>query len=96
MEGTVAVLDACVAAGINDVILTSSTAAVFVKSIEEGHVFTEDDFSDVETLKKNRVFYPLSKTLAEQAAWDYVAKNPQIRLVVVSHRSFVFLHNVQL
>lgn len=84
VEGTLGVLRACHAAGVHRVVLTSSTAAVFVKVTQEGHVFTEEDWSDEEMMRQNRVLYPLSKTLAERAAWEFAAEHKDLSLVVVS------------
>jgi dihydroflavonol-4-reductase len=70
MEGTLRVLKAAEEAGVRRVVLTSSLAAV-----SSGHphdnarVFDEDDWSIVERCPP----YPKSKTLAERAAWDFVA-----------------------
>jgi nucleoside-diphosphate-sugar epimerase len=83
VEGTRAVMRACHAAGIHRVVLTSSTASVFAKKTEEGHVFTEEDWSDEQLLRQNRVLYPLSKTLAERAAWDFVEEHKDMQLIVV-------------
>jgi dihydroflavonol-4-reductase len=69
-EGTLRVLRAAAEAGVRRVVLTSSLAAV-----SSGHphdnsrVFTEEDWSIVERCPP----YPKSKTLAERAAWDFVA-----------------------
>lgn len=86
VEGTLAILEGCLAAGIKDIIITSSTATVFAKSVAEDHVFTEDDFSDEDMLRKNKVFYPLSKVLAEKAALDFGRAHPDIRVVLVRGR----------
>ncbi|EDQ88984.1 uncharacterized protein MONBRDRAFT_32562 [Monosiga brevicollis MX1] len=74
VEGTIATLDACEAANIHEIILTSSTASVFAKKVEEGHTFTEEDWSDVDMMDENKLYYPLSKTLAEKAAWEWIEK----------------------
>ena len=83
IDGTRDVMRACHAAGIRRVVLTSSTASVFAKKTEAGHVFTEDDWSDEAMLRENNVLYPLSKTLAERAAWDFVKEHKDMQLIVV-------------
>lgn len=84
VEGTLSVLEACEAAGITDVVVTSSTATVFAKTVTPEHVFTEDDHSDEAMLRANNVLYPLSKVLAENAAVEFAASRPKMRLVIVS------------
>lgn len=68
VQGTLRVLRAAAAAGVRRVVLTSSIAAV-----AHGHgdddVRTEADWSVVERVPA----YQKSKTLAERAAWDFVA-----------------------
>jgi nucleoside-diphosphate-sugar epimerase len=70
-EGTLRILNAAAAAGVERTVVTSSTAAVISgRTVPPDHVFTEADWSDV----TGRIgAYPLSKTLAERAAWDYMA-----------------------
>jgi len=80
VEGTLAVLKAAAAEdSVKRVILTSSVAAV-----RSGHdsaaknkdkVFTEEDWSIVEKCEP----YSKSKTLAEKAAWDFIASLPKER-----------------
>lgn len=69
-EGTLRVLKAASDAGVERVVLTSSLAAVSAgHPADSARVFTEDDWSIVERCPP----YPKSKTLAERAAWDFVA-----------------------
>ena len=69
-EGTLRVLKAAAQAGVRRVVLTSSLAAVSSgHPPDDSRVFTEDDWSIVERCPP----YPKSKTLAERAAWDFVA-----------------------
>jgi nucleoside-diphosphate-sugar epimerase len=68
VDGTLRVLRAAADAGtVRRVVLTSS-----IDAIRHGHgatrVFTEDDWSDV----KRADPYPMSKVLAERAAWAFV------------------------
>lgn len=76
-------MQACVKAGsVKRVVLTSSVAAVFDEPIT-GHVYTEKDWNETSSLKRNPYFY--SKTLAERSAWDFVEKEkPSFELVVVN------------
>jgi dihydroflavonol-4-reductase len=85
VDGTLRVLRAAAASGtVKRVVLTSSIAA-----IGGGHdrhdptVRTEADWARVDTCPP----YPKSKTLAERAAWDFVANLPasqRFELVVVN------------
>jgi dihydroflavonol-4-reductase len=69
-EGTLRVLRAAADAGVKRVVLTSSLAAVSGgHPVDNERVYTEDDWSIVERCPP----YPKSKTLAERAAWDFVA-----------------------
>lgn len=83
LKGTLNVMQACVKAGsVKRVVLTSSVAAVFDEPIT-GHVYTEKDWNETSSLKRNPYFY--SKTLAERSAWDFVEKEkPSFELVVVN------------
>jgi len=83
LKGTLNVLQACGKSGsVKKVVLTSSVAAVFDEPIS-GHVYTEKDWNETSSLKRNPYFY--SKTLAERSAWDYIEKeNPAFELVVVN------------
>ncbi|MGQ4615766.1 NAD-dependent epimerase/dehydratase family protein [Nocardia sp. R7R-8] len=83
VEGTLRVLRACAAAGIvRRVVLTSSIAAI-VSGHTEDVLRTESDWTVVERSPA----YQKSKTLAERAAWDFVAQLPageRFELVVVN------------
>merc|ERR1712194_691400 len=58
------------------VLLTSSTAAVYATygSKSPKHVYTAEDWSNVDVLTKKTNWYALSKTQAEQVAWDISAR----------------------
>src|SRR6185295_4892244 len=77
VDGTLRVLRACAAAGtVKRVVLTSSVAAVaFGHADGADYVRTEADWSEPERCDA----YPKSKTLAERAAWDFVASLPPER-----------------
>jgi len=83
VEGTLNVLRSCTgAAGVARVVLTSSMAAV-TDEPDSAHVLTEADWNTKSTLDRNP--YYLSKTLAERAAWDFMARErPSFDLVVVN------------
>jgi len=83
VKGTLNVLEACAKApSIRRVVLTSSMAAV-TDEPENGKVLTEADWNTKSTLERNPYYY--SKTLAERAAWDFVAeRKPQFDLVVIN------------
>jgi len=68
-EGTLRVLHAAQAEGIERVVLLSTIGAIYDGHEGENRTFDEADWSD---LAKTRLTYHKSKTLAERAAWDYV------------------------
>lgn len=85
VEGTLRVLRAAADAGtVRRVVLTSSVAAVaYGHSQPINRPLTEEDWSVVENCEA----YQKSKTLAERAAWDFVAKLPadkRLELAVVN------------
>jgi nucleoside-diphosphate-sugar epimerase len=71
-DGSLRVLRAARDAGVPRVVLTSSFAAVGYspKPVRE---YTEDDWTDPGT--PGLPAYPLSKTVAERAAWDFVERD---------------------
>ncbi|MEC3913475.1 SDR family oxidoreductase [Nocardia sp. CDC160] len=78
VDGTLRVLRAAAASGVERVVITSSIAAVAVGN--EGRTLTEADWSDTARCDA----YQKSKTLAERAAWDFVAEHPEIELAVIN------------
>jgi len=68
-DGALRVLRAAQAGGVTRVVLVSSTAAVISGHERENRAFTEADWTDV---SKTDYAYAKSKTLAEQAAWDFI------------------------
>lgn len=71
-DGTRRALAAAARNGVARTVLTSSTAAILSGHRDcGGHVWTEADWSDVDSPTIQP--YPLSKTLAERLAWDFVA-----------------------
>ena len=83
VNGTLDVLRACTkASDVLRVVLTSSMAAV-TDQPDSTRVLTEADWNEKSTLQRNP--YYLSKTLAERAAWDFVAREkPQFDLVALN------------
>lgn len=80
-EGALRVLRAASEAGVERVVLTSSLAAVTSgHKREERYTYTESDWSD---LSRPMGAYEKSKTLAEQAAWDFTKGEP-MELVTIN------------
>lgn len=69
-DGTLRVLRAAADAGVQRVVLTSSIAAILYGVDRRGRVFTEADWSDPHDRRIGT--YEKSKTLAEQAAWEFI------------------------
>jgi nucleoside-diphosphate-sugar epimerase len=85
MEGTLKMLQASKAVGIDTrVVITSSVAAVSAgHSKKDGEQYTEDDWS-VENLEEIGA-YQLSKTKAERAAWKFMEEEkPEFSLCTVN------------
>lgn len=89
VEGTVRVLEAARRNAIRRVVLTSSTVAVMYPSGQRDaqHVFDEEDFSDATA--DGLTPYIRSKTLAEKAAWNFVAGTPAASELAVINPGFV-------
>lgn len=68
-QGTLRVLDAAKATGVKRVVLTSSIAAITEGYGKSKTTFDENDWSN---LGGKIGAYAKSKTLAEQAAWEYI------------------------
>ncbi|MDH5671637.1 MAG: aldehyde reductase [Myxococcales bacterium] len=76
-DGTLRVLKAAVEAGVERLVMTSSTSAIFYGHVRDGsRVYDEEDWS---LLTDEVGAYERSKTLAERAAWDYVKTLPPER-----------------
>ncbi|CAI0468060.1 unnamed protein product [Linum tenue] len=87
VQGVENVLKACVKAKtVKRVVLTSSAAAVTINKLKETDlVLNEENWTDVEFLTAEKPptwGYPVSKTLAERAAWKFAEEN-NIDLVTV-------------
>lgn len=85
VEGTLRALRAAHKAGVKRVILTSSVAAVYGNDLPAGATkFNETFWTNVEH-PIGRIPYTKSKTLAEKAAWDYIAAEaPELELTTVN------------
>nr|CAB3474685.1 unnamed protein product [Digitaria exilis] len=85
MKGTLSVLRAAKDCGVERVVLMSSKSAMVPNpSRPADKAIAEDDcWADVELLKKRQIWYNVSKTLAEKAAWEF-AKNEGLQLVVLN------------
>ncbi|KAM0008929.1 putative cinnamyl-alcohol dehydrogenase [Helianthus debilis subsp. tardiflorus] len=86
VKGTLNVLSSCSKVrSIKRVVLTSSVAAVLYNGspLTPEVVVDESWFSDQGFCKETKLWYPLSKTLAEEAAWKYV-KEKAIDMVTIN------------
>jgi dihydroflavonol-4-reductase len=82
VDGTLRALRAANAAGVSNVILTSSSTAVMDAPCHK-EVYDETDWTDPGKLRLPA--YARSKTLAERAAWDFVGSEaPDMRLSVIN------------
>ena len=83
VDGTLRALKAARSAGVERVILTSSVAAVFKDpNAAAAPTINESNWTDAKG--ENVSAYEASKTLAERAAWDFVAQHPEMKLTVVN------------
>jgi dihydroflavonol-4-reductase len=80
VDGTLRALRAAHSAGVTRVVLTSSVVAIEAK--DKAGPYTEEDWSDTSHPKSNA--YYKSKTLAERAAWDFVAEHPEMQLTTIN------------
>ncbi|XP_004301586.1 PREDICTED: cinnamoyl-CoA reductase 1 [Fragaria vesca subsp. vesca] len=70
------VLQAASSFGVRRVVLTSSISSMVPNPGWPSHkVFDETSWTDLDYCKSRQKWYPVSKTLAEKAAWDYAEKN---------------------
>jgi dihydroflavonol-4-reductase len=83
VDGTLRALRAAKAAGVNRVVLTSSSVAISNTEPPKDRPFDEGDWSTPGY--KTETPYVQSKLKAEQAAWDFVkTEAPQIELTVIN------------
>lgn len=71
VDGNLRLLRAARDAGVKRVVLTSAFGAIGAGKASPGRPFIEEDWSD---LDGNIAPYQKSKTLAERAAWDFIAE----------------------
>src|SRR5262249_54346114 len=81
-EGALRVLRAARSAGVKRVVLTSSFAAIGYGHGPQRAPFDETSWTNLNGYGATP--YIKSKTLAERAAWDYVAKEGGVELAVVN------------
>ncbi len=80
-EGTLRVLRAALEAGVNRVVVTSSVAAVRGGVKPSPKPLTEENWTDLGNPKLSP--YVRSKTIAEQAAWDFVHERGEVEKLAV-------------
>jgi dihydroflavonol-4-reductase len=85
VEGTLRALRASKSAGVKRVILTSSVAAIYGRELPAGaSAYDETMWTDVEH-PVGRGAYTKSKTLAEEAAWNFIKNDaPEISLTTIN------------
>jgi nucleoside-diphosphate-sugar epimerase len=86
-EGTLRVLRAAKeAASVKRVVVTASCAAISHGHPLERHErpFTEEDWTDVENPKSPVTAYQKSKTVAERAAWEWLAREGGLEMTMVN------------
>ncbi len=83
VDGTLRALKAAQAVGIKRVILTSSNAAIY-KDADKPKAAPSDETFWTTPDHPSVSAYEASKTLAERAAWDFVADHPEIALTTIN------------
>jgi dihydroflavonol-4-reductase len=83
VDGTLRAMNAAKTAGIKRVILTSSCAAIY-KQADKPPMQPSDETNWTTADAPFVTAYEASKTLAEKAAWDVVAENPDIALTTIN------------
>jgi nucleoside-diphosphate-sugar epimerase len=82
-DGALRVLRAARDAGVQRVVMTSSFAAIGYGHKPQAAPFTEADWTDLSD--RSLAAYPTSKTIAERAAWDFIAsEGGSLELTVVN------------
>lgn len=84
VDGTLRALEAAHGAGVSRVVLTSTCGAIYkpAEPHSKTRVKTRDDWTDPDGTATTA--YEASKTLAERAAWEFVAEHPGMRLTVIN------------
>ncbi|KAJ8769809.1 hypothetical protein K2173_007669 [Erythroxylum novogranatense] len=84
IKGTLNVLTAAKEKGVRRVVVTSSISAITPNpNWPDDLVRDEDCWTDVDYCKQNGLWYPVSKTEAEKAAWEF-AREKGLDVVVVN------------
>jgi dihydroflavonol-4-reductase len=83
VDGTLRAMKAAEAAGIKRVILTSSCAAIY-KQADKPKATPSDETNWTTPDDPSVGAYEASKTLAEKAAWDFVAEHPDMALTTIN------------
>ncbi|CAI8608385.1 unnamed protein product [Vicia faba] len=86
VKGTLNVLKSCTKSpSVKRVVFTSSVAAVALNTRPKSPEVIVDEtwFSDPDFCRESQLWYPLSKTLAEASAWEFVNEN-KIDMVVIN------------
>jgi nucleoside-diphosphate-sugar epimerase len=87
-EGTLRVLDLALNAGVERIVLTSSTVSMMYRPNRPSEfTFSESDWSDPEWLALSA--YIVSKTRAEKAAWEFMKKQSAEKKLTVVNPGFV-------
>ena len=87
-NGTLRVLKAASAAKVKRTVVTSSITAISAGHHKDYNPFTEDIWSNV--INTDCSPYEKSKTFAERAAWDFLAKEPTAMEICTINPSLVF------
>ncbi|KAM3691496.1 hypothetical protein ACJW30_08G019400 [Castanea mollissima] len=84
IKGTLNVLTAAKDAGVSRVVVTSSISSITPSpNWPPDVVKAEDCWSDLDYCRQKELWYPISKNLAEKAAWDF-SKEKGLDVVVVN------------
>ncbi|EEF42994.1 cinnamoyl-CoA reductase, putative [Ricinus communis] len=76
VQGTINVLEAARKFKVRRVVLTSSISALVPNpNWPAGKVFDESSWTDLDYCKSRQKWYPVSKSLAEKAAWEFAEKH---------------------
>lgn len=82
-DGALRVVKAAAEAGVERTVMTSSCVSVWSGHPPDANrLFTEADWSDVDSPHTHS--YALSKTLAERAAWDFVAGQSRMTFATIN------------
>lgn len=82
VDGALRALRAAQAAGVTRVVLTSSIVAIMQRDLNAGDTLTAAMWSQIG--HPSMTAYAKSKTLAEQAAWDFCTEHPEMELTTIN------------